>query len=317
MLRILRNAALALLAAVALLAPLEGAATVYTQAVTVTSTAWVNLGAGPLAIGTNSLVGAWIVASDSAPNVSPNVAGFGTVLSQATLTPPIQTFCGVSNYWALAIAGSPSNPASTVLNVTPTNCGGGSGGASAANQTNGAQQSQVVGPTGTAAATKAASTPATQVDPALVTRNADIGTPGDAACATDTGSCDLNAFMQRLAQRLTALITTTPALNGDGGALVHITSAPAPYAFTPLSPGQHNVAITSSTGLTIPSGSKFANVCAKTASLNYTIDGTTTPTTGLGTTLAIGACVWLQGSAALANFRAISATGTYDAEFLQ
>ena len=125
MLRILRNAAfaLALLAAVALLAPLEGAATVYTQAVTVTSTAWVNLGAGPLAIGTNSLVGAWIVASDSAPNVSPNVAGFGTVLSQATLTPPIQTFCGVSNYWALAIAGSPSNPASTVLNVTPTNCG--------------------------------------------------------------------------------------------------------------------------------------------------------------------------------------------------
>ena len=127
MLRTLRNAAraLALVAAVALLAPLEGAATVYTQAVAVTSAAWVNLGAGPIAVGTNSYVGAWIVASDSAPNTSPNIAGFGTVLSQNVgPTPPIQTFCGTTNYWALAIGGSPSNPASTTLNVTPTNCGG-------------------------------------------------------------------------------------------------------------------------------------------------------------------------------------------------
>lgn len=108
-----------------LLAPGAAVATVYTQAVTVTSKAWVNLGAGPLAIGTNSYVGAWIVASDSAPNASPNIAGFGTVLSRNVgPTPPIQTFCGTTNYWALAIGGSPAAPASTVLNVTPTNCAG-------------------------------------------------------------------------------------------------------------------------------------------------------------------------------------------------
>ena len=215
--RLLRALALCL----GLAAPDVVLATVYTQAVTVTNQAWVDLGPGPLAVGANSFNGVYIVASDAAPNVAPNVAGFGTVLSPSALAPPIQPFCGTSHYWALAIGPN----ASATLNVTPTNCGG-SGGASAANQTNGAQQSQVVGPTGTAAATKAASTPATQADPALVTRNADIGTPGDAACATDTGSCDLNAFMQRLAQRLTAIVTTLGSpLQAGGNVAVSLPSA--------------------------------------------------------------------------------------------
>ena len=127
MIRSLRNAVgrVAVFAMLAIFGALAVMATVYTQAVTVTSAAWVNLGAGPIAVGTNSYVGVWIVASDSAPNTSPNIAGFGTVLSQNVgPTPPIQTFCGTTNYWALAIGGSPSNPASTTLNVTPTNCGG-------------------------------------------------------------------------------------------------------------------------------------------------------------------------------------------------
>ena len=91
---------------------------------------------------------------------------------------------------------------------------------------------------------------------------------------------------------------------------------PRPFDFTPLSPGQHNVAITSATPLTAPTGARYATVCAKTASLEYTTDGTT-PTASLGMALAAGACVALSGPAVLANFRAISATGTLDAEFFQ
>lgn len=94
---------------------------------------------------------------------------------------------------------------------------------------------------------------------------------------------------------------------GGGGA-----GSSSPYAFTPLSPDQHNLAITSATTLTIPTGALFAEICAKTASVNYTWDGATTPTSSIGFTLAVGACVWLQGSTMLSNFKAISATGTLD-----
>lgn len=42
--------------------------------------------------------------------------------------------------------------------------------------------------------------------------NTNLGAPGATACATDTASCNLNAFMQRLAQRLTDAIA---AINGS------------------------------------------------------------------------------------------------------
>ena len=57
---------------------------------------------------------------------------------------------------------------------------------------------------------------------------------------------------------------------------------PLPYGYTPLSPGQHNLAITSSTALTIPTGARYATVCASTAAVKYTTDGTTTPTSSVG-----------------------------------
>lgn len=70
----------------------------------------------------------------------------------------------------------------------PTGTGGGSGGggagdASAANQT-------------------------TQITAANTT-NTNLGAPGATVCATDTGSCSLNALLQRLAQRITTLIAST------------------------------------------------------------------------------------------------------------
>jgi hypothetical protein len=90
-----------------------------------------------------------------------------------------------------------------------------------------------------------------------------------------------------------------------------------PYPYTPLSPGQHTLAITSATALTVPAGARFANVCATTAAVRYTTDGTTTPTSTVGQPLATAACVSLSGAQMIANFRAISATGTLDVEYFQ
>ena len=99
----------------------------------------------------------------------------------------------------------------------------------------------------------------------------------------------------------------------------------APYPLTPVSPGQHNVAPTSATGLSIPyntytAGMSFATiayVCASTATVHYTTDGSTTPTGTIGMPLASGSCQWLYGNAVLSNFKAFSATGTLDIEYFQ
>jgi hypothetical protein len=92
---------------------------------------------------------------------------------------------------------------------------------------------------------------------------------------------------------------------------------PLPYGYTPLSPGQHNLAPTTATALSVPSGARFATVCASIATVRYTTDGTTTPTTAIGQPLLAGACVSLTGPAVLANFRAISSAGTLDVEYFQ
>ena len=92
---------------------------------------------------------------------------------------------------------------------------------------------------------------------------------------------------------------------------------PLPYAYTPLPPGQHNLAPTSATALTVPAGARYATICVSTATAKYTTDGVTTPTVSIGQPLAPGSCVSLSGSAVLANFRVISASGTLDVEYFQ
>ena len=47
------------------------------------------------------------------------------------------------------------------------------------------------------------------------TANTNLGAPGATACATDTGSCSLNALLQRVSQRLTSLIALLPASIGQ------------------------------------------------------------------------------------------------------
>jgi hypothetical protein len=51
------------------------------------------------------------------------------------------------------------------------------------------------------------------------TTNTDLGPPGATACATDTGSCSLNALLQRALQRLTTVNTTLGTPLQAGGAV--------------------------------------------------------------------------------------------------
>lgn len=50
------------------------------------------------------------------------------------------------------------------------------------------------------------------------TTNTNLGAPGATACASDTASCSLNQLLQRIAQRITSLITTmgSPMQNTGG-----------------------------------------------------------------------------------------------------
>jgi hypothetical protein len=112
-----------------------------------------------------------------------------------------------------------------------------------------------------------------------------------------------------------------PPYGGGTGALggptnpLHTTGASGPSGYAPVSPGQYNLAITSSTALTVPSSATYAVVCAATANANYTTDGTTTPTASVGMALPVGACVPLSGTAVLADFLAISAAGTLNVSY--
>ena len=92
---------------------------------------------------------------------------------------------------------------------------------------------------------------------------------------------------------------------------------PLVYPFTPLTPGQHGLAPTSAAKLTVPTGAVYATVCASTATVEYTTDGTTTPTGSVGMPLASGSCVALVGSLVINNFNAFSSTGTLDIEYFK
>jgi hypothetical protein len=92
---------------------------------------------------------------------------------------------------------------------------------------------------------------------------------------------------------------------------------PVPYAYIPLPPGQHNMALSAATALTIPPTARYATVCASGAMVKYTTDGITTPTSTLGQPLIAGQCVALSGAALLTTFRAASANGTLDVEYFK
>jgi hypothetical protein len=71
-------------------------------------------------------------------------------------------------------------------------------------------------------------------DATVGTTNTNIGAPGATACATDTGSCSINAMAQRIAQRLTTINTTlgTP-LQAGGTVTANIGTDPTQAPVTP------------------------------------------------------------------------------------
>jgi hypothetical protein len=62
-------------------------------------------------------------------------------------------------------------------------------------------------------------TSALALDASVATTNTDLGPPGATACATDTGSCSLNALEQRIAQRITSMITALGSPFQAGGSI--------------------------------------------------------------------------------------------------
>ena len=113
-----------------------------------------------------------------------------------------------------------------------------------------------------------------------------------------------------------ACVADAQTYRDSGGSIVP-GFVPLPYAYTPLSPGQHNLAPTSATGLTVPAGARYATICASTSAVKYTTDGVTAPSASVGQPLPAGSCVALSGPMVLSNFRAISGSGTLDVEYFQ
>ena len=103
----------------------------------------------------------------------------------------------------------------------------------------------------------------------------------------------------------------------DAGGTVVSGVMPLPYAYTPLSPGQHNLLAPSATALAAPSGARYATVCASTGGARYTTDGSTTPSSVIGQPLAAGSCVSLSGPLVIANFLVVSPSGSLDVEYFQ
>jgi hypothetical protein len=126
--------------------------------------------------------------------------------------------------------------------------------------------------------------------------------------------------MKRVYLTAIALLAASPALaqtyHDSAGTPIKGVMA-IPYTQWPLAPGQHSLTPTSPTALTIPTGSRYANVCASSANVRYTTDGTTTPAANVGQPLTAGTRIWLTGPQVLTNFLAISATGTLDVEYFR
>lgn len=132
------------------------------------------------------------------------------------------------------------------------------------------------------------------------------GTVGSGSPNLGTGS---TGWFATLVTNLAAVNTSVVA--GTVPVPLPVTSGPA----NSVTGAQYNLAITSSTALTVPGSATYAVVSVKVASVNYTTDGATTPTSTVGNTLQVGQYLALPSNAIATNFRAISATGTLTIEY--
>ena len=241
------------------------------------------------------------ISSDSTIGLTGTLPAFGAtptfnIGTAPTLTISNTTFAstqsGSWNVGGLGVGGTPSGGVVSVQGVASMT----------ALKTDGSATTQPVSATALPLPTGAATS---------AIQSSVIGTLGAGAAAAS--SVAIGGVYNSTLPALTSGQQSAVQLDAAGRQIVTV----APYAYAPLTPGQHNVAITTATLLTVPSGSTYATVCASTANVKYTTDGTTTPTSTIGMTLATGACVTLSGATVVANFKAISATGTLDSEYFK
>lgn len=143
----------------------------------------------------------WIV---SGPGTAGTAAtGVLTVQGIASMTPILATLSGTNNVtnagtFAVQIAANSSVNVAQINGVTTLMGNGATG--------TGSQRVTLVNdntiPTGWPTAAL------------QTTTNTNLGAPGATTCATDTGSCDVNAKLSRIAERITSLITTVTATSG-------------------------------------------------------------------------------------------------------
>ena len=100
--------------------------------------------------------------------------------------------------------------------------------------------------------------------------------------------------------------------SGPGG-----TSSP-PYGFTHLGGRQLALSSVASTALTVPTGAVYATVQANTATVYYSLVGATPSASDGSNQLLPGQpALFLSGADVLANFKAVSATGTITVEYFK
>lgn len=116
---------------------------------------------------------------------------------------------------------------------------------------------------------------------------------------------------------------TTGTLCASGGSGGGGTVA-IPYSYTAMAGAQFNQPATASTALAIPTGAKFARICAVAGQMNFVDSTNGTPTTGatptVGVLLPTNACVFEQGATLLAAFKiinAVASTGVWNAVYFQ
>lgn len=93
--------------------------------------------------------------------------------------------------------------------------------------------------------------------------------------------------------------------------------AGTPYHMLPAGAGVHGQALTSVFSFTLPAGTHFATIQASVATVKYTTDGVTTPSSTVGMLLPVGGAPLILAGRALKNFQAIqvSSGALLDAEF--
>jgi hypothetical protein len=93
--------------------------------------------------------------------------------------------------------------------------------------------------------------------------------------------------------------------------------AAAQQNFNSAGAGQYNLAVTTGTKLTVPSGTRLAQICVNTAGINYTSDGITASSSTVGIPVAQGTCFQFSGPLGQMQFSAQSGAPTLSVEYFK